>query len=512
MNKVNEHLFGFSYIENYEELLKLLIEIRSPKLSKEFKPTKIYTILNNSQKTLSEDDLRPMAEAMDNMDSLNMKLIALEKSLKAAESLKKSYHNYNKYILFLKAKDYLEKETYISNLAKEREKLLHSIEELKNKKDIREKEAEALKGKYDKARVEYEELIKDDIFSTKNELENLKREIDEEEKEERERKKEEFFKELILINKGIRAELWLEEILKNKSFGYSMISKNYEAYYKENKINEFKVFLDYILKGFNSLTFNTNDSENLPIFSSKTTKDPHYFDVDKPAGKILIHGICFELKREYPRDVEETAELLYSAGILKDDVSSSIAAYGLKAYKKNYELDFIYSFTKFGEPLTFTLGNLSKIDKFLCNKNRLFIFENPSLFSEVIKRIGKLNPSIICTSGQLKLASLILLDKLIEGVEEIYYSGDFDPEGISIANKLKIRYGDKLKFWRFDVEDYLKIISHKKISSISKAKLDNIENDELSPLIEKIKEKGLAGYQELLIEDYIDDINSLQKE
>lgn len=90
----------------------------------------------------------------------------------------------------------------------------------------------------------------------------------------------------------------------------------------------------YILKGFNSLTFNTNDSENLPMFSSKITKDPHYFDVDKPAGKILIHGICFELKREYPRDVEETAELLYSVGILKDDVSSSIATYGLKAYKK----------------------------------------------------------------------------------------------------------------------------------------------------------------------------------
>ncbi|WP_265468847.1 hypothetical protein [Clostridium botulinum] len=23
------------------------------------------------------------------------------------------------------------------------------------------------------------------------------------------------------------------------------------------------------------------------------TKDPHYFDVNKPAGKILIHGICY---------------------------------------------------------------------------------------------------------------------------------------------------------------------------------------------------------------------------
>lgn len=183
MSKINEHLFGFSDIENYEELLKLLIEIRSPKLSKEFKPTKIYTILNNSQKTLSEDDLRPMAEAMDNMDSLNMRLMTLEKSLKAAESLKKSYHNYNKYILFSKSKDYLEKEAYVSNLIQEKEKLIYNVQELKSEKEIKENEVDNLKIRYNKARVEYEELVKSDIFSTKSELENLKREISEEEKE-----------------------------------------------------------------------------------------------------------------------------------------------------------------------------------------------------------------------------------------------------------------------------------------------------------------------------------------
>ncbi|WP_085321982.1 DUF2399 domain-containing protein [Clostridium botulinum] len=99
-----------------------------------------------------------------------------------------------------------------------------------------------------------------------------------------------------------------------------------------------------------------------------------------------------------------------------------------------------------------------------------------------------------------------MLDKIIEDVDKIYYSGDFGPEGIIIANKLKMRYGDKLKFWRFSVKDYLKIISHKEISHTSKAKLDNIKNDELSFLIERIKEKGLAGYQEMLIEDYIKDI------
>ncbi|MBP2031970.1 uncharacterized protein (TIGR02680 family) [Clostridium algifaecis] len=227
MYKVNEHLFGFSDIENYEELLKLLIEIRSPKLSKEFKPTKIYNILNNSQKTLSEDDLRPMAEAMDNMDSLNMRLMAFEKSLKAAENLKESFHNYNKYILFSKSKDYLEKGTYVSSLRKEIEKLHSSIDELENEKQVKKSESDNLKEKYDKARVEYEKLIKNDIFSTKNELENLKIEVKEEEQE---------------VNK-------LKEDLEKK---------NLELKEKENKLDEIKKEEDYIKE---KITRKLNESE-----------------------------------------------------------------------------------------------------------------------------------------------------------------------------------------------------------------------------------------------------------
>lgn len=183
MYKVNEHLFGFSDIENYEELLRLLIEVRSPKLSKEFKPTKIYTILNNSQRTLSEDDLRPMAEAMDNMDALNMKLAALEKSLKAAISLKDSYHNYNKYIIFSKAKDYLEKEDRVRGFIKETEKLLSQIKEYEKEKASKESEVQGLKEILNKARVEYEQLSKNDIFSTKSELVNLISDVEQEAKE-----------------------------------------------------------------------------------------------------------------------------------------------------------------------------------------------------------------------------------------------------------------------------------------------------------------------------------------
>ena len=57
--------FGFETQEEYKELLELLIQLRTPKLSKDFKPTVINEILSSSLQTLSEDDLRPMSEAIE---------------------------------------------------------------------------------------------------------------------------------------------------------------------------------------------------------------------------------------------------------------------------------------------------------------------------------------------------------------------------------------------------------------------------------------------------------------
>lgn len=54
---VNRHIFGFRKLEHYEQFIKLLVKVRAPRLSKEFKPTKVYEILNESLQTLTEEDL-----------------------------------------------------------------------------------------------------------------------------------------------------------------------------------------------------------------------------------------------------------------------------------------------------------------------------------------------------------------------------------------------------------------------------------------------------------------------
>jgi uncharacterized protein (TIGR02680 family) len=136
---INQLLFGFDTIEEYNEMLELLIQLRTPKLSKDFKPTIINDILGNSLQTLSEDDLRPMSEAIENMDGLKATLDEVKKSLEAGKRINRIYDQYNQIVLYKKAIYY--KECY-----EEYKKLKNQIKVLEDQmqKTLQEQEEETL--------------------------------------------------------------------------------------------------------------------------------------------------------------------------------------------------------------------------------------------------------------------------------------------------------------------------------------------------------------------------------
>ena len=76
-----------------------------------------------------------------------------------------------------------------------------------------------------------------------------------------------------------------------------------------------------------------------------------------------------------------------------------------------------------------------------------------------------------------------------------YYNGDFDPEGLLIAQKLKDKYDDLISSC-YDAGDYEACISSNKISNQSLKKLNNIHSDELLEMKELLFEKKQAAYQE----------------
>ena len=104
---VNENLFGFENVDQYEQLLRFLIKIRSQKLSGVMKPTQIYQILNDSLQILSDEDLRPMVDAMEKMDSMQETLDGMRRSLVNANTILREYTHYNRFMLSRKAHNYI---------------------------------------------------------------------------------------------------------------------------------------------------------------------------------------------------------------------------------------------------------------------------------------------------------------------------------------------------------------------------------------------------------------------
>ena len=323
------------------------------------------------------------------------------------------------------------------------------------------------------------------------------KEVKDEEKEQEEK----FYDDILKASDDGVGKQWFIEILDKKKYGYNIIVRKYKSEIRNLKELKRKIIL--IINSLNKLPYLNNEYENIAVFSAVNTKDSHFFDSDKFTGRLFIKAISFILNKDDPKDINEINELYYEVGILKDEISNHTTIYGLNAFNMDSsEVKAVNSFNLWKEPLQISISNLLKIDYFEAINNTVFIFENPAVFHKILKVNGD-NISLICTSGQLNLSSYILLNK-IRNLKNIYYAGDFDPEGLMIAYKIKKRYKDKVKFLNYTRESYINTMSNNIIEERSMSQLNKINCSELDEVINELIINKRAAYQELLIDEYLD--------
>jgi uncharacterized protein (TIGR02680 family) len=124
MELVNKYVFGFQSIEAYEDLIKLLIQLRSPKLSKDFKPTVIYEILESALPPLTDDELRHLSETIESMDQTTQQLEQLEREYESVQRLKKVYDLYNQFILVERASQWVRSDQKVKKAEKSVQRLI----------------------------------------------------------------------------------------------------------------------------------------------------------------------------------------------------------------------------------------------------------------------------------------------------------------------------------------------------------------------------------------------------
>ena len=242
----------------------------------------------------------------------------------------------------------------------------------------------------------------------------------------------------------------------------------------------------------------------LAVLAMDVFGDPHALDAGTVFGDRLVERLYereFEdgIRAERKRTAKDRLEVLLRAGIRPDDISSFVTLYGIVLWDEAGEHPAYRVHVDRGDIFLVSLSNLSDIVRVVPRKKQVYVIENQMVFSELCERCP--GASLVCTSGQPSVAALLVLDLLCREECEIYYSGDTDPEGLQIADRLVRRSNGRIRPWHMGVEDYEASLSSKVIREERRLhRMDGITDVGLTEVCERIRKSGRVGYQEALLE------------
>ena len=331
----------------------------------------------------------------------------------------------------------------------------------------------------------------------------------------KERAKATFLNDLAAQYTEPYCQLWLQAISK-KQPGTRSIQTTYDT-----RFDQLRVQMHHVLSALTAInTRHPNKIERLPMFARRITKDPHGFDPNSDTGRILLQALKIlssQLRESDPLTLalsgaEALTELYFSFGILRDDLWNFVTCTGITANEADSQpLGYLTEAYRKQVTLNLPLREVVRIDKAYAGGKVVYVVENSGVYSALLDLCRDFceeqglkdipNPPLVCTHGQFKLASLLLLDKLAASGTLIYYSGDFDPEGLSMAERLLLRYPGQAKAWHYTLEDYRLSRSDQVLSPQRLKQLDRVFSPELAPLKEKLLQTAQAGYQEGILGD-----------
>ncbi|OXM87010.1 TIGR02679 domain-containing protein [Paenibacillus rigui] len=301
----------------------------------------------------------------------------------------------------------------------------------------------------------------------------------------------------------------LDELLTN-----SERSKRIKLAYKRDETT-FQRIYPYLCAILSKMPI--RPSVRLPVLSSGITGNPHSLDRGEPLRHILLDVLIWkeeEAKVRSDLSAEDEAEIMFRHGILLEDMNNKITVIGLLATKAGNKCRKLKGAFDDRSYLDLSLRDISRYDSCVPVNDCLYIVENPVVFSTILDYFeGKDRiPSVLCTYGQPRLSALQLLDRIVASTPNItlMYSGDFDPEGVLMANRILLRYPHNTVPWRYSIADYEETAPSTLIEDNARLnQLKQVVSTELITVANAIMERQMAGYQEELISSLIKDIELL---
>lgn len=316
---------------------------------------------------------------------------------------------------------------------------------------------------------------------------------------------------LLKTFKGTKAESWLSYSIQEKDKAYLMMCKEIKQH-----PTKFHTSCTYVMRALNQLPIWNGKKQLLALFASQIMGDPHGFDATSVERTWLEYGICFfQSLTTRPTSLIERNLLLASVGLYLGDVNNYCMIAHINAFtndQKHPAWNAFYEQFEIWNVNMLNLANITAIDPHSCQS--VYIIENPSVFQSLVQFSIAHNLSsfgFVCTNGAVNSCGYLLLELIQTAHIQMYYSGDFDPEGLLIADRLIKRFPESLRLWRYDEASFFAAQSLIHPSKQRVSMLDNLENSQLKHMGTLIKESMILGYQENILHLYQEDLSNFHK-
>ncbi|MBQ7433245.1 MAG: DUF2399 domain-containing protein [Lachnospiraceae bacterium] len=300
---------------------------------------------------------------------------------------------------------------------------------------------------------------------------------------------------------GTPAADWLADVQEGRNGAGAWVQREYRASGKDGSL--FGKMLQLGARIINGFPFWKAEYEYVAVFAAQLTGNPHAFDRGTKEESFLKHLIQWMIGKQQMH-LEGSAlfhalqmqQQYFAVGLLVDDISNYVMVSGVRAWTRAGTLHRgMEGFLAEGDTVQVSLSVLVDWKQAVCLDGEIYVVENPSIYAMLCRK-WKGKRACMCLNGHPRLSGLFLLDLLAKTGTKVYYAGDFDPEGLLIAQKLKQYYKGPFVYWHMSVAEYEGSKSNEQISSRRMKMLDGITDEELIELVQELKTAQVAGYQE----------------
>lgn len=193
------------------------------------------------------------------------------------------------------------------------------------------------------------------------------------------------------------------------------------------------------------------DGVPLPVLAGSTVGDTHALDRGSPLAVLVESALPLITGTDAP----DRRSLWAAAGVALEGVSSSALVLNLRVEHERLGPLFAAAASA-GEPLHVTLRMLRDTDVLRADAGLVSVCENRSVMEATADRLGSGSAPLVCLSGEPTTAGRRLIAALAASGTRLRYHGDFDPDGVAIANRIIGRAVDP---WRFGTDDYLAAVA-----------------------------------------------------